>query len=204
LKRVASITAAFEETASSLISICSTAYPERVQHAIDLLVNRLTAGNKLLVCGNGGSAADAMHICAELVGRFLRDRRPLPAIALNANPALLTALGNDYRYDSVFSRQVEALARSGDIVWGISTSGNSKNVVEALKTAHTMGAWTIGMTGEGGGALAPHADVLLAVPLAQTPRIQEVHLVTYHAICEAVEAAVCQEIPSPIEAANRP
>jgi D-sedoheptulose 7-phosphate isomerase len=204
LKSAAPITAAFEAAARSLTSICSTTYPEKIQQAIDLLIERLTAGNKLLVCGNGGSAADAMHICAELVGRFLRDRRPLPAIALNTDPAILTALGNDYCYESVFSRQVEALARPGDVVWGLSTSGNSKNVLAALETAHAMGAWTIAMTGEGGGALAPHADVLLAVPLAHTPRIQEVHLVTYHAICEAVEAGVCQETPSAIEAANRP
>ncbi len=193
MKRIAPITAAFEEAARGLSSVCSTSYPAKIQQAVDLLVERLTAGNKLLVCGNGGSAADAMHICAELVGRFLRDRPPLPAVALNTNPATLTALGNDYRYESIFSRQVEALARPGDVLWGISTSGNSKNVVEALRTAHSLGAWTIGMTGEGGGALALHADVLLAVPLSATPRIQEVHVVTYHVICEAVEAALCEE-----------
>jgi D-sedoheptulose 7-phosphate isomerase len=198
LKRSTPIQAAFEEAARSLSSICSTSYPDQVQQAIDLLIERLSAGNKLLVCGNGGSAADAMHICAELVGRFLRDRRPLPAIALNANPAILTALANDYCYESVFSRQVEACAAPGDVVWGISTSGNSKNVVEALRAARALGAWTIGMTGEGGGAVAPHADVLLAVPFSATPRVQEIHVVTYHAICEAVEAAVCEERSSAI------
>jgi|HubBroStandDraft_1064217.scaffolds.fasta_scaffold95393_2 D-sedoheptulose 7-phosphate isomerase len=191
LKRAAPITAAFEDAARNLSSIVSTSYPDKIQVAIELLIERLSAGNKLLVCGNGGSAADALHICAEFVGRFLRDRRPLPAIALNANPSILTALSNDYSYESVFSRQVEALAKPGDVVWGISTSGNSKNVVEALRTAHALGAWTIGMTGEGGGAMAEHTDVLLAVPLSVTPRIQEIHVVTYHVICEAVEAAVC-------------
>ena len=168
LKRAAPITAAFEEAARGLTSICSTSYPDKIQLAIELLIERLSAGNKLLVCGNGGSAADAMHICAELVGRFLRDRRPRPAIALNANQAILTALSNDYCYESVFARQVEALARPGDVVWGISTSGNSKNVVEALRTARQLGASTIGLTGETGGAMAEHADVLLAVPLSAT------------------------------------
>jgi D-sedoheptulose 7-phosphate isomerase len=192
LKSTAPITAAFEDAARNLNSICSTSYPDKIQQAIELLIERLSAGNKLLVCGNGGSAADAMHICAELVGRFLRDRRPLAAIALTANQPILTALGNDYCYESVFSRQVEALAKPGDVVWGISTSGNSKNVVEALRSARTLGAWTIGLTGESGGAMAEHADVLLAVPVAATPRIQEIHVVTYHVICEAVEAAVLE------------
>lgn len=163
-----------------------------VERAIDLLVERLSAGNKLLVCGNGGSAADAMHISAELVGRFLQDRRPIPAIALTANAPILTALSNDYSYETVFARQVEALANPGDVVWGISTSGNSKNVVEALRVARTKGAYTIGMTGKSGGAIAEYSDVLLAVPLSDTPRIQEVHLATYHAICEVVEARMCQ------------
>ncbi len=203
LKRTNRIRATFDEAARSLESICSTSYPDKIQQAIDLLIERLSAGGKLLVCGNGGSAADAMHICAELVGRFLRDRRPIPAIALGANQSVLTALGNDYGYESVFSRQVEALARAGDVVWGISTSGNSRNVVEALRTARALGAWTIGMTGEGGGAIAEHADVLLAVPLSATPRIQELHVVTYHAICEAVEAA-CEAILPAIEMSKHP
>ena len=191
MKHAAPIAAAFQEAADSLNSIYSTSFPASVQLAIDLLIERLQAGNKLLVCGNGGSAADAMHICAELVGRFLRNRRPLPAIALNANQAILTALSNDYSFESVFSRQVEALANPGDVVWGISTSGNSKNVLEALRMARKLKARTIALTGETGGAIAEHADVLLAVPLSSTPRIQEVHVVTYHIICEAVEAAVC-------------
>jgi D-sedoheptulose 7-phosphate isomerase len=157
-------------------------------------VERFAAGNKLLVCGNGGSAADAMHICAELVGRFFKERAALPAIALASDPAVLTAWSNDYSYDSAFSRQVEALASAGDVVWGISTSGNSKNVVAALKAARERKAATIALTGAGGGALAQYADVLLAVPLSMTPRIQEVHAVTYHIICEAVEAAVAKPL----------
>ena len=184
--------AAFEEAARSLQSICSTAYPSQISQAVELLVERLSAGNKLMVCGNGGSAADAMHICGELVGRFFKERQAIPAIALNTDPAVLTAWANDYAYESVFSRQVEALARRGDVVWGISTSGNSKNVVAALKAARRSGAATIALTGEGGGAMAKYADVLLAVPLTVTPRIQEIHTVTYHIICEAVEAALCE------------
>ncbi len=131
---------AFEDAARSLQSICSTSYPTQISQAVDLLVERLSAGNKLLVCGNGGSAADAMHICAELVGRFFKERQALPAIALNTDPAVLTAWSNDYSYQSVFSRQVEALAKPGDVVWGISTSGNSKNVVAALRTARRTGS----------------------------------------------------------------
>jgi D-sedoheptulose 7-phosphate isomerase len=189
--KAAAAIAAFENAARSLQFICSTPYPAQISGAVDLLVERLSAGNKLLVCGNGGSAADAMHICAELVGRFVKERQALPAIALNADPAILTAWSNDYDYQSVFSRQVEALAKQGDVVWGISTSGNSKNVVAALKTARERGASTLAMTGQGGGAMAEYADVLLAVPLSVTARIQEVHAVTYHMICEAVEAALC-------------
>jgi len=191
---------AFQEAARSLQSICSTPYPAQISEAIDLLVKRLSAGNKLLVCGNGGSATDAMHICAELVGRFFKERQALPAIALNTDPAVLTALSNDYSYQSVFSRQVEALAKPGDVVWGISTSGNSENVVAALRTARELGASTIALTGQGGGAMAEYADVLLAVPLSVTPRIQEAHTVTYHIICEAVEAELCKTILGRINA----
>ncbi len=179
---------AFEEAARSLESICSTSYPAQISQAVDLLVQRFSAGNKLLVCGNGGSAADAMHICGELVGRFFKERPGLPAIALNTDPAVLTAWANDYSYGTVFSRQVEALAKPGDVVWGISTSGNSGNVVAALKAAREKGASTIALTGQSGGAMAEYADILLAVPLSVTPRIQEAHAVTYHIICETVEA----------------
>lgn len=194
---------AFEEAARSLQSIGLTTYPSQIARAVDLLVQRFSAGNKLLVCGNGGSAADAMHICAELVGRFFKERQALPAIALTADPAILTAWANDYAYESVFSRQVEALANAGDVVWGISTSGNSKNVVAALKLARELGASTIALTGQGGGALAEYADVLLAVPLTLTPRIQEAHAVTYHIICEAVEAALCDKtLAAPANAGN--
>ena len=137
--------------------------------------------------GNGGSSADAQHLCAELVGRFLLDRRPLPAIALTTNQAFLTAWSNDCRFDDVFVRQLEGLGRPGDVAWGISTSGNSANVVNGLRRARELGLRTIGLTGSDGGRAAEFCDVVMAVPLRETPRIQEVHLVTFHAICGALE-----------------
>lgn len=150
----------------------------------------LAAGRPLLVCGNGGSAADAEHIAGELVGRFLAERRGLPVISLVSNPAVLTAWSNDYGYDSVFSRQVEAYGQQGGVLLGLSTSGNSPNVVLALAAARARGMTTIGMTGEGGGRMAALCDHLLAVPSRDTPAIQQVHLCLYHCFCAGVEAAV--------------
>lgn len=184
---VAMIAAVFEETSRNLKAIAKNCYLGDVRRAADLLSSCFRAGGKLLVFGNGGSSADAQHICGELVGRFMCERCALPAIALTANQAVLTAWSNDYSFETVFSRQIEALARPGDVAWGISTSGNSPNVVEALRVAHQRGMATIGLTGQGGGRLAQWCDVLMAVPLTETPRIQEVHLITYHAICAAVE-----------------
>lgn len=182
--------------ADNLLAISEGDYPAAIDTAVALLQSALASGQKLLVCGNGGSAADAEHLCAELVGRFALERRPLAAIALTTNTALLTAWSNDYRFDDVFVRQIEALAQPGDVALGISTSGNSANVVNALRRARELGLRTIGLTGQGGGALAPHCDVLLAVPLSETPRIQEVHLVTYHAICAELEARLFGRAPS--------
>jgi D-sedoheptulose 7-phosphate isomerase len=150
------------------------------------------AGHKLLVFGNGGSSADAQHLAAEFVGRFAVERRPLPAIALTTNQALLTAWSNDQSFDDVFARQVEALGAAGDVALGISTSGNSQNVISALRCARARGLRTIGLTGKGGGDMAELCDVLLAVPLTSTARVQEVHVVTYHAICGAIEARLTQ------------
>lgn len=177
----------FTGTAANLIAICEGRYLSQVTAAIDILVESFHSGRKLLVYGNGGSAADAQHICAELVGRFVRERRGLPAVALTTNQSLLTAWANDYDFDSVFERQIQALGQPGDVAWGISTSGNSPNVVRAQQAARERGLRTIGLTGLGGGELSAFCDVLMAVPVTETPRIQEVHLVTYHAICAAVE-----------------
>ena len=160
----------------------------RVDAAVDLVARALSARRPLLVCGNGGSAADSQHITGELVGRFMKERAALKCICLSSNPATLTAWSNDYSYDTVFSRQVEAYAEPGGVLWGLSTSGNSRNVVEAFEVAKKLGMSTLAMTGEGGGKLAALSDVLLDVPSRRTPDIQQVHLVLYHYICEAVEA----------------
>ncbi len=158
--------------------------------AVKATVAALAAGRPLLVCGNGGSAADAQHIVGEMVGRFLQERRALKAICLSSNPAVLTAWANDYSFETVFSRQVEAYAEPGGVLLGISTSGNSKNVVLALEAAKARGMVTLGLTGEGGGRMAVLCDHLLAAPSTSTPAIQQVHLCLYHYYCAAVEAAL--------------
>ena len=161
---------------------------ESVERSIELLVTAMQAGGKLLVFGNGGSAADAEHIAAEFVCRFAYDRPALPAIALATNNALLTATSNDLTFDDVFARQIDALGQPGDVAWGISTSGKSTNVVRALEHARARQLKTIGLCGAARTAMADYCDVLLDVPLSVTARIQEVHLVTAHIICSAVEA----------------
>ncbi|MDQ2084636.1 SIS domain-containing protein [Xanthobacteraceae bacterium Astr-EGSB] len=159
----------------------------RTAEAIDLVVEALAAGKPVLVAGNGGSAADAQHITGELVGRFLKERRALNCICLSSNPAVLTAWANDYSYDTVFSRQVEAYGVPGAVLIGISTSGNSKNIVEAFQSARAAGVKTIAMTGKGGGKLAALSDVLIDVPTTATPLIQQVHICLYHYMCEQIE-----------------
>jgi D-sedoheptulose 7-phosphate isomerase len=161
-----------------------------MENAVAATSAALRANKPLLVCGNGGSAADAQHIVGEMVGRFLRERRAYKAICLSSNAAVLTAWSNDYSFDTVFSRQVEAYAEIGGVLLGISTSGNSKNVVLALEAAQARGMTTIGLTGEGGGEMAPRCDHLLAVPSKSTPAIQQVHLCLYHYFCAAVEATL--------------
>lgn len=169
-----------------------TAMPKmepQVQAAADLLIESLQNGGQVLVCGNGGSSSDAQHLVGELVGRFLTERRPLPAIALGGSEAALTAIANDYSYEQGYSRQVRAYARPGDIFIGITTSGNSGNIVAAAEAAKAAGAKVIGMTGEGGGKMKELSDVLLNVPSKQTPRIQEMHILLIHVLCEAVDNA---------------
>jgi D-sedoheptulose 7-phosphate isomerase len=151
------------------------------------------SGGKLILLGNGGSAADAQHIACELVGRFLLERRALEAVALSTDTSILTCLGNDYGYDRIFERQIEACAKPGDVVVGISTSGNSPNVIRAVKRAKKAGCTTIGMTGRGGGKLKGMVDVLLNVPSEETPRIQESHILMGHIICELVERDVLEK-----------
>jgi D-sedoheptulose 7-phosphate isomerase len=165
---------------------------DAMQGAVAATVKALSEGKPLLVCGNGGSAADAEHIVGELVGRFLRNRRALNAICLASNAAVLTAWSNDFSFEQVFARQVEAHGAPGAVLLGLSTSGNSPNVVLALEAARARGMVTIGLTGQGGGRMAPLCDHLLAVPSTSTPAIQQVHLCLYHCFCAAVEEAVVE------------
>jgi D-sedoheptulose 7-phosphate isomerase len=153
----------------------------------DLIATALAGGNKLLVMGNGGSAADSQHFVAEIVGRFKLERAALPAVALSTDTSILTAIGNDYGFESIFSRQVEALAAPGDVVVGISTSGNSPNVFKALKTAQSRGCRTIGLLGKDGGNIRGICDLALVMPSSDTPRIQEGHITVIHIVCDLVE-----------------
>ena len=159
----------------------------------EILVASLQQGNKVILFGNGGSAADAQHIAAELVGRFAFDRPALPALALSVNSSCVTAIGNDYGFDHVFSRQIEALAKSGDVAVGISTSGNSPNVVKAVLAARQMGLRTVGLTGASGGTLAKSAEFCICVPSEDTARIQECHILIGHIISELVEKEIFPE-----------
>lgn len=161
-----------------------------VAAAAQMIADALASNGKLLIAGNGGSAADAQHLAAELVGRFRRERRPAPAIALVDNPASVTAIANDYNFAEVFSRQLEALGRPGDILLAISTSGNSANVVEAVRSAASRGIQTIALTGGDGGHLAGISDLVIAVDSPQTARIQEIHLSVIHALCEIIDASL--------------
>jgi D-sedoheptulose 7-phosphate isomerase len=162
-------------------------YCKAINMVASLIVDRFQKGHTLLICGNGGSASDAQHIAAEFIGRFLIARKGLPAIALSTNPATLTAWTNDNEFETVFSRQVESLGKPGDILWGISTSGKSQNIIRSLETAKNLGITTIGMTGNSGGMTKDVVDYPLFVEEKHTPLVQEIHVITYHRICEKVE-----------------
>ena len=165
-------------------------FQSRIQQAAAMMVESLRNGGKIHFCGNGGSAADAQHLAAELSGRFYFDRPPLNAEALHCNTSYLTAVGNDYGYDLVFSRLLRGTAKAGDVLVGISTSGNSKNILLAFEAAKEMGVKIIAMTGETGGTMKYMADILLNVASQDTPRIQESHIMIGHIICELVESAM--------------
>ncbi len=160
---------------------------ELVHETARACIRSLEWGGKIILFGNGGSAADAQHIAAELVGRYLRDRRALAAIALTTNTSNLTAIGNDYSYEEVFSRQIEAIGNKSDLAIGISTSGNSKNVIRAVSAARKRGLTTVGLTGSNGGELRHETDYCLCVPSEHTPRIQEAHILLGHTLCEIIE-----------------
>ena len=165
-----------------------------LERAVDLVAQALGGGHKLLLFGNGGSAADAQHIASEFVGRMTRDRRALPAIALTTDTSALTAISNDYGYDEVFARQVQALGRAGDVALALSTSGNSPNVLRAVSACRSLGMRVVGLTGGDGGALAGQVDVSLRVSASRlSPRVQETHILVGHVLCELVERRVCGE-----------
>lgn len=169
--------------------LCDACLPALVS-AAEALVAAYRAGRKALFFGNGGSAADAQHLAAEFVGRYLRERGPYPALALHTNTSAVTAIGNDYGYDQVFARQIEAHGVAGDVAVGISTSGKSISVIRGLERARQLGLVTIGVTGASGGDLRPLVDTLIAVPSEETPRIQECHILIGHALCDVVERAL--------------
>lgn len=184
------IHAHFEESIK-VKQLAQQVLPDATAEAALLLFNALANDGKILICGNGGSAADAQHFAAEMTGRFERERMELAAIALTTDTSALTAIGNDYGFEHVFSKQVRALGRSGDVLVGISTSGNSANVIEAIKAAHERDMNVIAFTGRDGGKIAAmlrDGDVLLNVPYPRTARIQEVHIVLVHALCDAIDS----------------
>ncbi|HIJ88171.1 MAG TPA: D-sedoheptulose 7-phosphate isomerase [Desulfuromonadales bacterium] len=170
-----------------VITLIEEKMTPRIAEMATLLVDTFTRGGKLLVMGNGGSAADAQHFVAEIVGRFKMERRALPAVALSTDTSILTAIGNDYGFDTVFRRQVEALAAAGDVVVGISTSGNSPNVRHALELAREVGCRTVGLLGKDGGSIMKCCDLALVVPSDDTPRIQEGHITIIHIVCDLLE-----------------
>jgi D-sedoheptulose 7-phosphate isomerase len=186
------ILAHFQESAELKLS-SANALTQPISQAVDIMFSALANGNKILACGNGGSAADCQHFAAELVGRFERERNPLPALALTTDTSIMTAVGNDYSYRDIFSKQVQAFGQPGDVLLAISTSGNSANVLAAAEAALEREMRVVAMTGKDGGALArmlTDLDVHINVPHSRTARIQEVHLVTIHCICDGIDVAL--------------
>ena len=179
-----------ESVAAKQAILNDQAFLGRIEAAAEIIAESLRHGGKIHFCGNGGSAADAQHLAAELSGRFYFDRPPLNAEALHCNTSYLTAVGNDYGYDLIFSRLLRGTAKAGDVIVGISTSGNSKNILKAFEVAKELGVKIIAMTGATGGAMKDFADILLNVPSTDTPRIQESHIMLGHIVCELVETAM--------------
>jgi D-sedoheptulose 7-phosphate isomerase len=165
----------------------------RLVNIVNVVTAALKAGNKILIFGNGGSAADAQHLTAEFVNRFIIERPPLPAIALTTDSSILTSIGNDYDFSEIFAKQIRAIGQPGDIAWGISTSGNSPNVLKGLEVAKKMGLVTVAFTGRDGGSIAKMADYSINVSSSVTARIQEVHITAGHAVCELVDMKLFQK-----------
>jgi D-sedoheptulose 7-phosphate isomerase len=185
----------FKDSAATKASaLAAMAAP--IEAATRRMVHSLAAGGKVMACGNGGSAADSQHFAAELLNRFEKERPPLAAIALTTDTSTLTSIANDYRYEDVFAKQIQALGRRGDVLLAISTSGNSPNVIEAIHAAHAHGVTVVALTGRGGGkiaALLAADDIHLCVPAERTARIQEVHLLTIHCLCDGIDALILGE-----------
>ena len=179
---------AFLVTSSNFLKLTEIAAD--VARTAEIMTERVRAGGKVIFCGNGGSAADAQHLAAELMGRFMLNRSPLAAMALSVNTSTITAIANDFAYEEVFERQLRGIGRAGDVLVGISTSGNSGNVVKALEAAKQIGIFTIGLTGEAGGRMAALCDICHRVPSESTPRIQEMHIALGHSLCEWIESAL--------------
>ncbi len=180
-----------KESANNMAKAADHGLDAAMAQTVEVISQALKQEKGFLVCGNGGSASDAMHIAGELVARFLKERKGYKCIALGANTAQLTAWANDYDYESAFAREVEAYGEKGGVILGISTSGNSANVTKAFEKARELGMTTISLTGQGGGKMAELSDILLDVPLASTARIQEVHINLYHYLCARIEEEVC-------------
>jgi D-sedoheptulose 7-phosphate isomerase len=186
------IIAQFHESADLKMQAASV-LAQPIAQAVELMFTALSNGNKILACGNGGSAADCQHFAAELVGRFERERLPLPALALTVDTSIITAIGNDYNFNEIFSKQVQAFGQAGDVLLAMSTSGNSANVLAAIEIALERDMRVVALTGKGGGAIGKamtDADVHICVPHDRTARIQEVHLLTIHCLCDGIDVAL--------------
>lgn len=168
--------------------LADQALQDKIGQVSTFVADAFRGGGRVYFCGNGGSAADAQHLAAEFSGRFYKDRQALPAEALHCNTSYMTAVANDYSYDVIYARLIDGIAMKGDVLFGISTSGNSKNIVKAFESARAKGVTTVGFTGQGGGKMAPLSDYLFAMPSKDTPRIQEGHILIGHIICQLVEA----------------
>ncbi|MBV8086793.1 MAG: D-sedoheptulose 7-phosphate isomerase [Chloroflexi bacterium] len=177
---------------AAVLNATAAAHAEVLARIAEVSIAALQAGNKLLLCGNGGSAADASHIATEFTARYKLERRALPAIALGADMAFVTAVSNDYAFERVFAREIEALGRRGDVLWAFSTSGKSRNVLRAIDAARDASMITVGFTGRSGGELPSAVDLCLRVPSDDTPRIQEAHIAAAHIICDLVERALAR------------
>lgn len=184
-KRINSV---IDEQIKNLKDLKKSCYVDDMIEITNVITKSLKKGGKVLIAGNGGSAADSQHIAAEIVGRFVKDRKAFAAIALTTDTSILTSVGNDYSFDDIFARQVEGLGKKGDIFLGISTSGNSKNIIEAVYRAKEMGLITIGLLGKDGGELKNICDYNITFPYKETARIQEHHIMTYHLLCEFIES----------------